>query len=74
MGIKNARSNVGEPSRLNQMVNTAKMVILFESANFSRVFFEVGSQGAVVFALEVRNLLGESVDGFAHGDARGRYG
>jgi hypothetical protein len=30
MGIKNARSNYGEPTRLNQMEDIAKMVILFE--------------------------------------------
>jgi hypothetical protein len=30
MDIKNARSNYGELTRLNQMEDTAKMVILFE--------------------------------------------
>ena len=36
------------------------MMILFESANFSRVFFAVGSQGTVVLVLEVIHLLVQS--------------
>ena len=42
MDTKNARSNYGEPSRLIQMVDIAKMGILFESANFCRKFFRNG--------------------------------
>lgn len=33
MGIKNARSNYGEPTRLNQMEDIAKMVILLNRQN-----------------------------------------
>jgi hypothetical protein len=38
MGIKNARSKYGEPSRLIQMVDTAKMGIKFESAKMEQSF------------------------------------
>ena len=51
---------VGERRRLFKMECTAKMMILFESANFSRVFFAVGSQGTVVLVLEVIHLLVQS--------------